>query len=71
MLNWFWIFSVYEVYVKEENAGSEGRNDVTVVSSLSSTNDHQLIQVITSGKLTINFTLLTIIVNNIVRMHAL
>lgn len=46
VLNWFWIFSVYEVYVKEENAGSEGKNDVTVVSSLSSTNDHQLIQVI-------------------------
>ncbi|KAK1126008.1 hypothetical protein K0M31_005538 [Melipona bicolor] len=45
LLNWFWIISsVYEVYVKEENAGSEGRNDVTVVSSLSSTNDHQLIQ---------------------------
>ncbi|XP_031771363.1 uncharacterized protein LOC100871569 [Apis florea] len=38
------VISVYEVYVKEETAGSEGRNDVTVVPSLPSTNDHQLIQ---------------------------
>lgn len=53
--------------MKEETAGSEGRNDVTVVPSLPSTNDHQLIQVIMSGKLTINFPLLTIIINNITR----
>ncbi|CAL7940690.1 unnamed protein product [Xylocopa violacea] len=38
------VISVYEVYVKEEAAGSEGRNDVTVVPNLPSTNDHQLIQ---------------------------
>ncbi|CAK9828293.1 Fez family zinc finger protein 2 [Anthophora retusa] len=38
------VISVYEVYVKEEAASSEGRNDVTVVPNLPSTNDHQLIQ---------------------------
>lgn len=61
----FYFFSVYEVYVKEETAGSEGRNDVTVVPSLPSTNDHQLIQVIMNGELTINFPLLTVIINNV------
>ncbi|XP_076243319.1 uncharacterized protein LOC143184743 [Calliopsis andreniformis] len=38
------VISVYEVYVKEEASGSEGRNDITVVPGLTSTNDHQLIQ---------------------------
>nr|XP_034193225.1 uncharacterized protein LOC117610217 isoform X2 [Osmia lignaria] len=38
------VISVYEVYVKEESAGSDNRNDVTVVPSLPTTNDHQLIQ---------------------------
>ncbi|KZC13051.1 Fez family zinc finger protein 2, partial [Dufourea novaeangliae] len=38
------IISVYEVYVKEETSGSDGRNDITVVPGLTSANDHQLIQ---------------------------
>ena len=63
-------FSVYEVYVKEETAGSEGRNDVTVVPSLPSANDHQLIQVIMNGELTINFPLLTVIINNVSHAYA-
>ncbi|XP_015435550.1 PREDICTED: uncharacterized protein LOC107191110 [Dufourea novaeangliae] len=38
------VISVYEVYVKEETSGSDGRNDITVVPGLTSANDHQLIQ---------------------------
>ncbi|XP_076648487.1 uncharacterized protein LOC143356568 [Halictus rubicundus] len=38
------VISVYEVYVKEETTGSDGRNDVTIVPGLTSANEHQLIQ---------------------------
>ncbi|XP_078046693.1 uncharacterized protein LOC144475043 [Augochlora pura] len=38
------VISVYEIYVKEGSTGSDGRNDVTVIPGLSSTNEHQLIQ---------------------------
>ncbi|XP_043264513.1 uncharacterized protein LOC122404540 [Colletes gigas] len=38
------VISVFEVYVKEETGDSEGRNDITIVPGLPSTNDHQLIQ---------------------------
>ncbi|XP_076291452.1 uncharacterized protein LOC143214371 [Lasioglossum baleicum] len=38
------VISVYEVYVKEETTGSDGRNDVTILPGLTSANEHQLIQ---------------------------
>lgn len=41
----FVCFSVYEVYVKEETEDNNARDDLPIIPSLSSSNDHQLIQV--------------------------
>nr|XP_050852700.1 uncharacterized protein LOC127064989 isoform X2 [Vespula vulgaris] len=38
------VISVYEVYVKEETEDTNTRDDLPIIPSLSSSNDHQLIQ---------------------------
>ncbi|KAL2722726.1 zinc finger protein 148-like isoform X1 [Vespula squamosa] len=38
------VISVYEVYVKEETEDNNTRDDLPIIPSLSSSNDHQLIQ---------------------------
>ncbi|XP_012285816.1 uncharacterized protein LOC105702671 [Orussus abietinus] len=38
------VISVYEVYVKEETIGPDGRSEVSVVSGIPGSNEHQLIQ---------------------------